>query len=507
MKKFLFLLCFIFFFCQLKSQITKGIDTIELARFIAYDKKFDEADRLLSQYSLHNTDVNALRLHAQVLYWMKAVDRASQVYEKALIAFPEQHAIKLDYGRMLFATGKFQLAETLLTQYLLTDNKNVEANILLANINYWKGNIKTAKQQLAIVTNIYPDNVRALALLREINLATAPYVRLGAAFASDDQPLNKSGFEAEAGWLHSWIFAPTLLINVNNFTIPDSIGNYNSLWLQAGNKINFKLSGLILNVRAGIFNHQTNKNESFFTGSAMLSQKISKMFSLEFGMERRPYQFTATSARIPVMQNYSVAALNLNKNNQWLGKASYQLEKFDDNNKVQTAYLWLLAPIISNKTFSLKAGYGFNHSDANVNTYRSKKSISSVIQTTAVGGSIEGYYDPYFTPNNQTIHSILSSVGVKISDKINFTTRANIAVAASADNPALNLQKSQTNNFTISKTYSKLSYTPFDIYNELLLNLSDKFSIVGSYQYSSFLFYKINFGAIQLKYRFINERK
>ena len=507
MKKNLILLCFIFFFCQLKAQIPKVIDTIELARSKAYNKNFTEADMLLSKYNLHHTDVNALRLHAQVLYWMKSVDRASQIYQKALTVFPDQHVIKLDFGRMLFESGKLQLAETQLTEYLLTDDKNIEANILLANINYWKGNIKNAKQQLAIVTNIYPNNERAVALLREINLATAPYVRLGAAFSSDDQPLNKSGFEAEAGWFQSSIFSPTLLVNANHFTIPDSIGRYNSLWLQAGNKINFGLSGLTLNVRLGIFNHQSKKTESFFTGSAMLSQKIFNIFSLEAGLERRPYQFTASSASIPVMQNFSVAALNLNKNNKWLGRASYQMEKFEDNNNVQTAYLWLLAPIISNKIISIKAGYGFNYSNANVNTYTPKKSINALIQTTAVGGSVNGYYYPYFTPNNQTIHSILGSIGLRISDRINFTTHANIAVSASADNPSLNLQKSMTNNYSISKTYSKLSYTPFDISNELLLNISEQFSITGSYHYSSFLFYKINFGAIQLKYCFINERK
>ncbi|WP_166690558.1 hypothetical protein [Fibrivirga algicola] len=44
---------------------------LAFARSIAYKKNFAEADRLLSRFTSTKNEVNALRLHAQVLYWMK----------------------------------------------------------------------------------------------------------------------------------------------------------------------------------------------------------------------------------------------------------------------------------------------------------------------------------------------------------------------------------------------------------------------------------------------------
>ncbi|MDB5222104.1 MAG: hypothetical protein JWN83_771 [Chitinophagaceae bacterium] len=502
MKKVIALLYIFFTVCHLNAQTSP--DTIEFARSKAYEKKFTEADRLLTQYNLGHNDINALRLHAQVLYWMKDFNRASEVYEKTLVSFPDQHVVKLDYGRMLFETGKLSHAQLLLEDYRTYDSANAEVNILLARLYYWNGHIQKAKERVADVLKPYPDNPTALGILAEINTLTAPYIRLRGIYISDDQPLKSTDVEVEAGWYRSWLFNPGLHINYNHFTLPDSL--FNSLWIQLGNKISFGNSGFSISATGGIFKHHANDNNAILTGNLLLAQKISNSIVLEVFTAKKPYQYSSTSVRSPVIQNFSGVAVNLNKANKWLGRGAYQAEKFEDDNKIQTIYLWLLAPIINKKNFSLKAGYAFNHSNADRNTFTSVKSLNSVIQTTAAGGSVEGYYNPYFTPNNQTIHSLLASVGILLSDKVNFTSRVNIGVSASSDYPDLVLTKTQ-NIYSINKTYSKQSYTPIDFQNELLIHLSNQVTISGLYGYTKLLFYTVNQGAIQLKYAFINETK
>jgi tetratricopeptide (TPR) repeat protein len=496
---------YVFFITTLlNAQTSNPGDTIEFARSKAYEKNFTEADVLLTTYNLNHTDINALRLHAQILYWMQEIKRSSEVYEKALTSFPEMPVVKLDYGRMLFETGKLPHSQLLLEDYRLHDSSNAEVNILLSRLYYWSGHIKKAKARLQDVLKPYPDNPTALSILTEINNAAAPFIRMRGIYTSDDQPLESTGIELETGWYNSWLFNPKLLINYNHFTLFDS--SFNSLWIQLGDKISFGHSGFSINVTGGIFKHPANNN-SEVTGNVILAQKISNAFSLETFIAKRPYQYSSTSIRTPVMQTFSGAAVNFNKGNKWLGRAAYQLEKFEDDNKIQTIYLWLLAPIINKKNFSLKAGYAFNHSNADINKFASLKPLSNVVQTTAAGGMVEGYYNPYFTPNNQTIHSLLASLGIELSDKINFTSRLNIGVSASADNPDLILNKNQGNIYSINKVYVKQSYTPIDFQNELAIHLSSRLILTGLYGYTKLLFYTLNQGSIQLKYAFINEKK
>lgn len=490
---------------QLQAQTSTITDTIELARSKAYAKNFAEADQLLTAYNLHHSDINGLRLQAQVLYWMKNFNRSSEVYEKALASFPDVQVVKLDYGRMLFETGRLSHSQLLLEDYKSHDPGNAEVNILLAQLYYWSGHIQTAKERIQDVLKPYPDNPTALNILKEIKNVTAPYIRMRGIYTSDDQPLQSTGAELEGGWYRSWLLSPKFQIIYNYFTLPDSV--FNSLWIQLGNKISFGNSGFSLNATGGIFKHHINDNNSRLTCNIIISQKLSNSISLEASTAERPYQYSSTSVRIPVMQKFSGIALNLNKGNKWMGRAAYEIQKFEDDNKIQTIYLWLLAPIINKNNFSLKGGYAFNHSNADRNTFTSIKSLNSIIQTTVVGGLVDGYYNPYFTPNNQTIHSLLASVGITLSDKINFTSRLNVGVLASADNPDLILNKNQNNNYSINKVYGKLSYTPIDFQNELFIHLSDQITLSGLYGYSKLLFYTVNQGAIQLKYAFIHEKK
>lgn len=479
-------------------------DTIEYARSKAYQKDFAEADRLLSSYSKSNTDINALRLHAQVLYWMKEFDRSAMIYENALKAFPDVTVVKLDYGRMLWELNKLPKATLLLNDYLATDKQNAEANILLAYINYWKGDIKTAKDKLATVLLYYPHNETALAIWKEINEATAPFLKVGGNYASDDQPLKKAGFSAEAGWYKSWWFSPDVRFDSYQFNAEGS--TYNSFWVQAGNKLFFGHSGLTLNFKGGLFSHATGQN-ALFTGAGAVTLKLSKAISLSAGIERLPYQYTITSIKIPVMEQLSSIAINLNKNNKWLGKAAFELQGFDDLNKIQTAYLWLLIPVIDKNNFKLKTGYAFNYSNADKNTFTASQPLSTLIATTTVGSAVAGYYNPYFTPSKQTVHSLLAAAEIQFSKNVKFTSRASVGVVAHAYNPELILNKNPGNIFSINKTSINQSYTPIDFNNELNIKLSKRISSAVQYGYSRLLFYTINQGSIHLKYAFINDNK
>ena len=504
MKNFILLLFLSISISRLYAQSAPVKDTLEYARDQAYSKKFYVADSLLTVYNANNADINGLRLHAQVLYWMKEFGRSITTYEKALMLFPDVKVVLLDYGRMLWELNKLSKADAVLNEYLLYDGQNAEANILLAYINYWNDQIKTAKEKLDKVLTTSPGNEQALALLNEIIVATAPYVKSGGHFASDDQPLKTSGLSAEAGWYKSWLLSPIIQFNSQQAVLKNT--TYNSSWLQAGNKISFKHSGLSLHLKGGIFNHPTAAN-TLLTGAASLSLKVSGAITLNAGTERMPYQYTSTSIQIRVMQQHSVFAIQLNKNKKWLGKAAFELEGFDDGNKIQTFYVWSLLPFLDKKNIKLKAGYSFNYSNANKNVFTPTQSMGTIIANTAPGSQLAGYYNPYFSPSNQTVHALLVYAGLQLSKNVHFTSRASVGIVASANQPQLIFAKDQGNISFVDKSYYLQKYTPHEFNNELSIRFTDRLSTAIMYEYNSLLFYTINRGSLHLKYVFLHDKK
>lgn len=501
MRIIILFISFIFTVAHLKSQNLNPADVIEFARSKAYQKDFIGADKLLTEYNSHQKDINALRLHAQVLYWMKDFDRSVKTYEKTLANYPNIAVVKLDYARMLFEMGKFKRARSLLLDFIETDNLHAEANIMLAYINLWAGDIQPAKYRADLLLEHYPGNKEATDILKQIHTYTAPYITVGANFQSDDQPKTGTGFAIEAGVYRSRFLSPMLQLQYNNFKITD--GSYPSLWIEAGNKINYgKGSGLSL--AAGLF-QQINSGNNYFTGSVGLTQKISRYFTGEAGIVKRPYQYSVASLKNAVFENILSVAAGFNKGEKWLGKAGFQRENFADGNNINTSYLWFLAPLVIRKNFKIQAGYAFSYANADKNIFVAAAPLTTLINTFPLYGSVPGVYDPYFTIKNQIINALLASVNITLSPKVQLSSRTNIGVYAKADNPYLFLEKNTANQqYFINKGYSTLKYTPVEWVSNLQFKLSPQFSIQIDYSYQKFLFYTNNLGGIQLKYNFVH---
>ena len=200
----------LFFSNHLFSQQVEIADTISYARTKAYEKNFDESNKLLTQFNLHHTDSNALRLQAQVLYWMKNFYEAILVYEKTLSLFPAIVVVKLDYGRVLFELGNYSKAKPLLEDFVLTDTNHAEANILLSYIDLWSGRINAAKKRALFLQKTYPGNKESADILNTIASYTAPYFEVMPVAFSDDQPLKGFAINMEGGKYFSGFLSPTI---------------------------------------------------------------------------------------------------------------------------------------------------------------------------------------------------------------------------------------------------------------------------------------------------------
>jgi hypothetical protein len=499
MMKVLFLFINLSFIITTVQSQTTAIDTVNLARSIAYDKKFSEANDLLKIYNTNNKDQYAIQLQAQILYWIKDFKKAEQLYESGIAIFPDFSALKLDYARMLYQLNKTERAKILFSDYLSVDAKNAEANISLAWIDLHDGQIASAKQRAQNIISNFPGNLEAENILFTIQELTAPYLKLRAGAYSDDQPLKQSFVEPEIGVYRSWLISPYVKASFNQQNTTQSFATQ---WISAGNKIFLAATKTNIELAAGYF--QGKNYEGDATWKLMLNQKISNNFSADVGTEKKPYQYTIASVENPFLYQVSEAGLNFNKNNRWLGRAAFQSQHFEDGNTVSTFYGWLLAPLVEKNGFSLKAGYSFSYADSDNNTFIPKTTFAPPF---IPSNEVEGIFDPYFTPKEQYINAALVSLGVPLSTSVGFTTRASIGFYARASQPVLFVDSDGSGSLFINKTFGDLNYTPVEIFSELNFKFSRKFYVAANYTYNSLIFFKSNSGNIQLKYLFINGKR
>lgn len=489
--KSFFLVCFLFF--SISSFAQSGASVVEQARAKAYSKDFAGADQLLTSYTANNNDINALRLHAQVLYWMKDFDRAAQVHRKIQKLYPDVNEVKLDYGRFLYEMGKTGMAENYLEEYVSNDPDHAEANLMLSYIDMWSGRMGKAKKRALRMSNIYPENEEFKSILQTIKETTAPLLSAGGVTYSDDQPVKYSGLQLTGQWYKSWLFSPVVQFRNRGYNSFEQ--DYNTRWIEMENSIYLK-SKTTVNFKGGVFQSNAT-NDPFYTGGIGLKQGLFGGLSLNFDVEKVPYQYSASSIVEPFTENVYKGFFKLEKKNGLLGEAGFQQEVFPDANVIKAAYVWMLLPLANQPNFKLSGGYSYNYSTSEESTF-------IVTETTSGGGTgfppvfsrpttkIEGYYDLYFTPNNQQVNSLLSYMRIG-SDMTNFTMKLNVGIVASADSP--------NGGSTSSTTFERVSYTPVEFETSLNLGLSKQVTLSGRYNYQSLFFFKNHMADIQLTYR------
>lgn len=494
----LFFIAFFSLVCtgNLFGQINAA-DSIELARQKAYGKDFEAANKILTAYNEHHTNVHALRLHAQVLYWMQDFNQAEQVHNRLIKTFPEVDEVKLDYGRFLYETGKIGKAETILNEYLQENPDHAEATIMMSYINIWNGRFGKARQRVSRMKNIYPDNQEFQVIWENINKLTAPMLGISAESYSDNQPLKFTGFQVAGVWYKSWLFSPS--VQFSNFGYNSFEQDYNTKSFEVGNNIYLK-SKTSIGLKGGIF-LPANNNENIFTGGVSLKQQLSSSLSLIFEYEDLPYQYTVSSILSPFKFSTYKGALNLENNkNNLMGEAGHQQQVFPDDNVIKSTYAWILLPLVNDSNFKLGVGYSFNYTTSDKTTF--------VVETTTSGGggsgfppifnnptvsSVDGFYDLYFTPINQQVNSVLANVQIG-NEKTNFKTGVNIGFFASADSP------SGESGTTV--LHERVTYTPVEVESSLNLGITEQFSLSAKYTYQRLFFFNAHLARLQLGYKF-----
>lgn len=348
------------------------------------------AAQLRRQLALEPDNGDVARRLAQTLYWLGDIDGAHRVYADAATRHPGDFTLRLQYARMLVETGEGGRARNLLEPLLTVPGARAEAEHLLGLLAYWGGDLREATRRFDAAVRHDPGHAEAAGHLRDIRAMTSPWVRLSSGVWHDNQPLDRLAAGMEAGWFATPATSLTARVEPARYDPGGETRSAGTAELALTHR-----SGRMEAAAAGGAVRRPGTGASWdWTGRASLGLRFPHHVTARVQVDRAPYFSTTASLRTPVMVETGSAIVQWGSDLRgWLGEIAFQVQRYPDDNAVQTGYGWLLVPLLRRDDLSLQAGYGFSGSDASESRFRA-----------------DGRYDPYYTPDNLARHSALAGL-------------------------------------------------------------------------------------------------
>lgn len=490
---------FVFFITSANLLAQSSDSILSKAKELRNKGEITEAENLLKRYHKSNpNDFNTIWLLAQTSYWNNNITAAKNYYEEAIKLQPNNYYLKLDYAKVLVETGEFTKASPLINTYLNYDANSADALIAKAKIYYWNGDYSNALKLLSSVKTRHPDNKEAADLYNEISISKSFWVKLNTSYFNDSQPIENTTPSVEAGMYVSPV--SSLKFSLLPLLYKNNGGNINVSRIQVENKSRFPSAEIDLTLGAGLIKYPDKKSE--FTGKIQFDKLIEKSFVLSFLGERKPYLSTASSLNTPVIENYGSLSLSFISNRGFTSRAAYEINSFNDGNNTYSISAWGLSPSIKFSDFDFKIGYGFSFSSSKENMFTNEKSLETIISEFDSTYKISGIYSPYFTPRNQQIHSLITSLAFHPSDAFQAGLSVNYGFLARTQNPYLYLDSTPANEKYIAKGYLSETYSPMDVNFYTQIGFSKKVMMTLDYNYSSTNFYIRRYAGLGLKIYF-----
>lgn len=404
----------------------------------------------------------------------------------------------LDSARLLWSEGKLYPAQKQLINFLSRDSANLEAHLLEAYIEFWTGRLPAARKRIERMQAMNPGYAPAGGLLSEIKAVSAPWASLQAGYLSDDQPLGALRTKAEAGQYVSWVFNPAFRFEYSHFSHEGEA--LPIFQVRLADQILLARTKTRLEISAGLLAPLTGGNPSKGFGGIVLSQTLPLHFALDAGIEKRPYLYTLRSVQAPFTETFTQAALRFDRGGAWLGKAAWEQQRYSGGNTVTTLYAWFLAPLLNRWGLKVQAGYAFSRANAQESRFLPTRAYDPNLPDTTF---IPGIYDPYFTPANQEVHSVLAVVQYATKSDWQFSAKVNAGIVAEADIPYFYPDFAAFDLIVFYRGFERGKYSPLEITGEVRRGIGQHTSISASYTYQKLLFYTLHYGGVQIKHQFL----
>lgn len=444
-------------------------------------------------------DGDALRLLAETLYWQRDFAGAIEVSERSLRLHPEDTSLRLQYAQMLIETGHGARAREVLEP---VDSRATHgrSDAILGTLAYWEGDLASADK---LVGSAIAAGDTALAIRRiraDIGILTAPWLSVTPSYQHDDQPINRAGVAAQAGWFPVKSTSVSIHGEGLHFSLGDTATRSASTaevvlsHYAAAARTDFELGAGAVTRSFG--------SQSDVIGRVGIAARLPGHVRIGARGYRAPYFATEASLSQSLMTNTGIAFAHLDDPRGWLGEAAYQLQRFPDSNNLTTAYAWLLAPIVHSSDVSIQAGYA----GAFQTSSESRFTLANTHQPyppTDSRFNLSGAYQPYYTPIDLQSHSAVAALELHPGPGVTLSASGSYAIRATETSPTFVVV---TTTSPPTASVQRLSYTrtfnPYNARGSIQLGNASGLSLVIAGEAFRTGFYSANSASLSLVYRF-----
>ncbi|MEO7964614.1 MAG: hypothetical protein ABIT38_11990, partial [Gemmatimonadaceae bacterium] len=179
---------------------------------------------------------------------------------------------------------------------------------------------------------------------------------------------------------------------------------------------------------------------------------------------------------------------------------------YDDNNAINTAYAWLLAPVAKGQSGIVQIGYSFAAQDAEHTRWQ----IAQPVQPYPITDDrvrTNGRYVPYYTPLNLLSHSILGAATTHPTSRVTFHLDGSFAVRATDDAPVIVVVGTTPADASLATTTWKRSFNPWTGRGALDIASSSALSLGVAGEVMHTAYYTGTIVRLQATFRFAGSAK
>ncbi len=483
---------------------TTRVDTIAEARRLRDANDFAGAAALMRAYvESHPDDPGSARFAALMAYWSKDQATADSVYTRAIARHPSDADLRLEYARFLIETGKSTRARDVLAPF--TANAPISASgqqigrahTLLGTADYWRGDFTGARKEFRAALALDSSAADARRQLLEIETASASWVSVGADMWDDDQPLRFAGFNGEGGWFLN----PLTPLGIRARSSVYNLGGASEAMLAAEASVTsyFPSAHLDLIAGAGVVDRSFGEPTDW-TARFTLGARLPRTVMLQARYARTPYTNTVRSLDRPIMVQTLEASARWGSSRSWNGELGARHEIYPDDNSVSSGFGWILAPISSRETATLHVGYGFTAQSAAESRFLPRDDID--VRPGQPPVMVPGEYNPYFTPSNLRIHSVLASTALRPNRQLTIEAGGRYALSAHDDAPVL-FAVATPPTTTVEREFYDRSFKPWNARGSINWNATPAARVTLGVEHGREAYYEFTTGRVELTYTFV----
>jgi tetratricopeptide (TPR) repeat protein len=468
-------------------------DTLALAKKWNESGKFHKASSILSEYyPNHTQDLYAGWLYALSLHQSGKFAKSQKIYEHLTELFPNNYDLRLDRINKLAESGRFNqvLEQIEIEKASFPLSYQQELLNTKAKILFWQGDYDKALKNVNAYLAVNPNDGGALSLKKRIGLARRAWLNFDYTYFGDDQPMikNTPSFRYQY-YINSNLTAGAY---VDMFFYGYESKSELTNWTKVNATYRLFKSNVIIKAEIGNIYYSTGNNA--LTGLLSVTKGIIPRLSVTAYAERAPYLATTFSVDDKVMATQGGISLDWKDDKGFMGRLSYDISLFPEvDNSYYTISGWFVSPSLKIKNLGLRLGYGYNFSTSEENTFVPKHDLDYIESNWTEGYQIEGVYNPFFSPQNQQVHSIIGLVNYNLNSRINLGFDMGYGFVGEADSPVLYLNKDEKGKNFVDRGYYRVSYHPLYVNTFFSYKFTDRLDVKLFYKHQETFYYQSNF--------------